>query len=284
MHNKIIKNIIDQLLDIQQNKLWIDENFRNKIDNLSEKQALRRPFPELHSVAELVSHILVWRKESILKLKGKDSFLSVESPENWITNEEIKIKGWEILKKEFYQSQYDIIAQIENEADDYLDKEYSGGYKYKYLIEGLLHHDLYHLGQIGIVIKLLNLQLLKEREQIVKNYIDVYNSFDISKMTENISKDIVFENFQNGNITMRLKGLRDFIEQAKVASNYFSTRNQNIITLTHEKDTVKVEIDYEGVLSVDLSDDLKKGQILKLKGESIFNFFDDEIIKLVDKS
>lgn len=44
---------------------------------------------------------------------------------------------------------------IENEPDDFLEREYVDGYKFKYLLEGLIHHDLYHLGQIGIVIKFL---------------------------------------------------------------------------------------------------------------------------------
>lgn len=28
-------------------------------------------------------------------------------------------------------------------------------YNFHYLIEGIIHHDLYHLGQIGVTIKLL---------------------------------------------------------------------------------------------------------------------------------
>lgn len=92
MENKLIKNIVAQFQDIQEQELWLDENFKKKINNLPAGMAFIRPLPELHSVAELVHHILIWRKESILKLKG------------------------------------------------------------------LIHHDLYHLGQIGIVIKFLNLK------------------------------------------------------------------------------------------------------------------------------
>lgn len=125
MDNKLIKNFVQQLKDIQDEENWLDENFKNKIDKISEEQAFTRPIPEIHSVAELVSHILVWRKESIRKLKGMKKNLTIDSPENWQTN-------------------------------DYLDNEYLDGYSFKYLIEGLVHHDLYHLGQIGVTIKLLN--------------------------------------------------------------------------------------------------------------------------------
>ncbi|WP_194975903.1 DinB family protein [Aquiflexum lacus] len=158
MENKLIKNIVRQFQDIQEQELWLDENFKKKVDNLPEKLAFERPLPDLHSAAELISHILAWRKDSILKLKGQSSLLTMESSENWLTNEILQRSGWEKLKSEFYNSQKEIIELIENETDDYLEREYIDGYKFKFLLEGLIHHDLYHLGQLGIVIKFLNLK------------------------------------------------------------------------------------------------------------------------------
>lgn len=158
MDNKPIKNIIQQLQDVQDQEIWIDENFKKKIDKIPESQAFKRPMPGLHSVAELISHLLEWRKETIRKLKGEDARLKVESPENWRTNEELKIPGWEKLKSNFYKSQEEVIQLIEKRSDEFLEKEYRNKYKFKYLIEGLIHHDLYHLGQIGITVKFLNLE------------------------------------------------------------------------------------------------------------------------------
>jgi len=156
MDNKLIKNFVQQLQDIQGKENWLDENFKKKIDKISEKQAFTRPIAEIHSVAELVSHILVWRSESIKELKGKKKNLTIDSPENWQTNDQLKIMGWEKLKTALYESQMELIELIKDKIDDYLENEYMDGYSFKYLIEGLVHHDLYHLGQIGITIKLLN--------------------------------------------------------------------------------------------------------------------------------
>lgn len=159
MKNTFIKNILSQLHDIQDGEIWLDENFKKKIDNLPEGIAFKRPLPELHSVAELISHLLVWRKESILKIVGQKSELTMASPENWLSNEELQKTGWENLKKAFYHSQVELIELIKNKSDDFLEEEYTNGYNFKYLLEGLIHHDMYHLGQIGIVIKLLNLNM-----------------------------------------------------------------------------------------------------------------------------
>lgn len=158
MENTLIKNIIQQFQDIQNQEVWLDENFEKKIEGISENQVFQRPLPELHSVAELISHLLEWRKESILRLNGQDAKLTVESPENWRTNEELKLIGWKKLKSDFYNSRKELTKLIESQPDDYLKNKSKDGYEFKYLIEGLIHHDLYHLGQIGITIKFLNLK------------------------------------------------------------------------------------------------------------------------------
>jgi len=66
----LIKNIIRQLHEIQEGSLWFDQCFKDKIDGLSESQALTRPIPQVHSVAEHVSHMLEWRKECMIRFKG----------------------------------------------------------------------------------------------------------------------------------------------------------------------------------------------------------------------
>jgi len=154
--NKIIKNIIAQFIDIQEGENWLDESFRKKISNLSDDQVFIRPHPELHSIGELISHLLVWRKASIDKLNGKETTLSIDSSENWRTNEELEILGWAKLEKEFYQSTEQLLAILADKDDSFLKNTYRDKYTFHYLVEGLIHHDLYHLGQIGLTIKFLN--------------------------------------------------------------------------------------------------------------------------------
>jgi len=50
-----------------------------------------------------------------------------------------------------------MIQLIEGRDDSYLDTVFQdSGYTFKYLIEGIIQHDIYHLGQIGIVLKLIH--------------------------------------------------------------------------------------------------------------------------------
>lgn len=154
---KIVENTIEQLKDVQNGITWYDDNIEKKINPIASNQAFIRPLPEIHSVAEIVSHMLVWRRDTIGKLKGQESDLTIESPENWKSNEELKIIGWDKLKKDLSDSQEELVNYLSDKDDQYLKETmYKEEFSLKYLVEGLLHHDLYHLGQIGITIKLLN--------------------------------------------------------------------------------------------------------------------------------
>ena len=161
MSNLLIQNLVKQLQDVQDGDLWLDENFIKKIDTLTPEQALTRPIPDIHSVAEIVSHLSEWRRDCIRKLQGQKSTLTIESNENWRSNNELKQIGWKKLKDDFYASQYHLIRLIEIRDDAFLAQE-CGTYTFQALLEGMIHHDLYHLGQIGISIKLLKVNgLLK---------------------------------------------------------------------------------------------------------------------------
>lgn len=157
MENKLINNFVQQLKNNNEGSSWLDENFSKKLENVTEKNAFIRPLPEIHSVAELAAHILIWRVEGIKKLQGFKSYVTVDSPENWRTNEELKTIGWKKLKAGLLKSQTELVNLLADKTDAYLEEnDYVPGYSYKYLVEGLIHHDIYHLGQIGITLKLLH--------------------------------------------------------------------------------------------------------------------------------
>lgn len=152
----LIKNIIRQLNEIQGGSLWFDQCFKEKIGGLSEEEAFTRPIPQVHSVAEHISHILEWRKECLLRFKGERTEL-MHSPDDWKDNDTLRKTGWPGLKNLFYESTVTLIKALESQDDTYLETMFADtDYNFHYIIEGIIQHDLYHLGQIGITIKLLN--------------------------------------------------------------------------------------------------------------------------------
>ena len=155
MAQVLIKNIIRQLHEIQEGSLWFDQCFKDKIDGLSDAEALTSPIPQVHSVAEHVSHMLEWRKECMIRFNGLRTEL-MNSPDDWKDNIELSKIGWTELKNAFYNSQLELIRLMESQDDTFLETKFlDTDYNFHYLIEGIIHHDLYHLGQIGVTIKLL---------------------------------------------------------------------------------------------------------------------------------
>ncbi|WP_166921148.1 nuclear transport factor 2 family protein [Flavobacterium poyangense] len=123
-----------------------------------------------------------------------------------------------------------------------------------------------------------------DRENLIANYIEGYNQFDIDKMMIDFDKTIVFENVQNNEVNMILTGLEEFRNQAEEAKKYFSKRRQVITTFTHSENVTEIEIDYHAVLGMDFPNGMKTGQELSLKGKSIFEFLDNKIVRLTDVS
>jgi hypothetical protein len=125
---------------------------------------------------------------------------------------------------------------------------------------------------------------MKQREKIINNYIDAYNSFDVDRMLADFATSIKFENISNGAINMTLAGLSEFRKQAEQAKTLFSKRQQTIKSYKHEGDQTEIEIDYQATLAIDLPNGLKQGDELNLTGRSIFQFLNDKIIALTDIS
>jgi hypothetical protein len=81
----------------------------------------------------------------------------MNSDNDWKDNITLREIGWESLKNLFYESTVVLINALKNQDDTFLETPFPDTeYNFHYLIEGIIQHDLYHLGQIGITIKLLN--------------------------------------------------------------------------------------------------------------------------------
>ena len=156
----LVEELIAQLREIQGERIWIGENFTKKLANVDEGEVFIRPLPDLHSVAEIISHLTTWRKETILKIKTGEGSLTDDCEENWHSNDVLIRIGWKKILDDYKNTLAELIALIEKKEDSFLrekyyDTDFKGHYDYRFVLNGMLHHDIYHLGQLGIIIKLL---------------------------------------------------------------------------------------------------------------------------------
>ncbi|MFM7717096.1 MAG: DinB family protein [Microcystis sp.] len=155
MTDTLVKDILRQLRELQEGSLWFDQSLKDKLSNLTEEEVFTRPLPEVHSVAEHVSHIIEWRKEALRRFEMKRTDL-MNGPDDWKDNATLGKLGWNQLKELLFESTELLIQTLEGKNDTYLATRFQDtNYNFHYIIEGILQHDLYHLGQIGVTLKLL---------------------------------------------------------------------------------------------------------------------------------
>lgn len=107
------------------------------------------------TIAQLLEHMLVWRKDLINRLTGQPrEKIELGSPEDW-PNGTGKTKA-DYLKA-FAQTKFEIQAAVA--AFDYatLKDQLHPDYDYTnlHVLEGTFQHDIYHLGQVNLLAALL---------------------------------------------------------------------------------------------------------------------------------
>jgi len=122
------------------------------------------------------------------------------------------------------------------------------------------------------------------KKDLIERFVRAYNSFDVDGMLALMHPECSFQNISGGQVTASDAGIRQFREIAEKSKALFSSRSQTITAYKFEPDSVTVDIDYKGVLRVDLPGGPKAGQTLKLKGKSIFRFRHRLIHELIDQS
>ena len=150
-----IREYVRQLNQLYTGGSWQGESIAEKLKNITEAEAFQQPLSDVHSVAEIVWHCIYWRKVFLKRVAGDQLYRDqTVQALNFLPLAELREKGWHALRAELDQTQSDILGVLHTQRDSFLEAQYQPGYTFDYLVEGLIQHDIYHLGQIGLVIRM----------------------------------------------------------------------------------------------------------------------------------
>jgi uncharacterized damage-inducible protein DinB len=139
---------VKRLEEIYSGEPWFGESILTKLKDVAEVSAFKQPKAGEHSIAELVAHMIFWRRAALQKITGNDAAaFSMQSPDNWPALESLKKMGWKKLTESLRETQESLVSELHKNAP--LSDEVSAQ------INGTIEHDIYHLGQIAIVKKLV---------------------------------------------------------------------------------------------------------------------------------
>lgn len=139
---------------------WHGPSVATVLDGVTHTEAARKPPGAAHGIWELVVHMTGWTREVTTRLAGR----AAQEPESgdWPPIGAPTAERWEAAKGALFEAHRELAAAIRKmDADtltqpvtDYRDDALGTGLSHYVTLHGLVHHTLYHAGQIMILRRL----------------------------------------------------------------------------------------------------------------------------------
>ncbi len=148
------KRISNLYQSIYNGNPWLEVNLDNTLKNVTAEQAYRKINPNLNTIWEIVNHLIQWRRNILERMQGE----VIKTPDHnyFVPVLDPSEAAWEQSLQTLAKSQDSWNAFFEDFNDADLAKIYvNNGHTYYEHLHGIIQHDVYHLGQIVILKKLL---------------------------------------------------------------------------------------------------------------------------------
>jgi uncharacterized damage-inducible protein DinB len=121
------------------------------------RKRLLNPRDSEHSLVELLYHMLTWAEFTLNRIK-KDTINDLAATEKLDWREiDPQIHGWEEALSAFIATHQEIVAILETKTDDFLEEKVDyRNYNFRFLLNGLIQHNIYHIGQVAYLKKLFS--------------------------------------------------------------------------------------------------------------------------------
>jgi hypothetical protein len=148
-----IQQVISQLINTYQGPTWYGKNIERTLHEAPIGKALLR-LKGSYNIVELVHHMLAWRAYAIDLL---ETGVHQDVPEfvNFPTVEVMMMEDWSDLLKTFADTQERLVELLSSTKMDFNDFVPGKEYTFLQVFQGLVHHDIYHAGQINLLAKFL---------------------------------------------------------------------------------------------------------------------------------
>ncbi len=149
--NKEMKFYIKEFADLYNGKPWLDVTYRSVLNKVNKDIAFKKTGKH-HSIAEIVCHVIDYRKFLIAQFEKNGKF-DVSQKASFLTNR--YNDNWINILKTLEETQNSLIEALNNSGDETFNQKVSHRkYTIKYLLNGIIQHDVYHLGQIMLLLKM----------------------------------------------------------------------------------------------------------------------------------
>lgn len=145
-----VKFLRDQIETTYKGDSWHGPNLMNTLKGIDHKQAMKRPLGHRHTIWELTDHTSFWMEEVWKAVKNMEA-TELDPEHNWpemgATEEE-----WRQSVVRLEAAVNMVLDALAMWRDEQLYEEVPGrDYTFKQMLHGMVHHNLYHAGQINLL-------------------------------------------------------------------------------------------------------------------------------------
>ena len=155
MNNKEVQSIITNLERVLNGQPWYGEAVMPMLRKIHPAVVYINP-DHSHAAIEILYHMITWAEFTLHRLQNKQDYDDKTANEMDWRMIDPKIHTWETGLKEFEQVHKQIVAELQKKDDAFLSEmvDYRE-YNFRFLLNGLIQHNIYHLGQIAFLKNLL---------------------------------------------------------------------------------------------------------------------------------
>ncbi|MHC4180440.1 MAG: DinB family protein [Planctomycetota bacterium] len=136
---------------------WYGPSPARLLADVSPTEAAASPLPGAHTIWQVVRHIIAWRDVARGLIEG-GSDTKLPDQDNWPVVADTSESAWEATLVNLAESGDRLQESIARFPESRLDEpvpayseDGSSGITYYQLLHGVIHHDVYHAGQIAVL-------------------------------------------------------------------------------------------------------------------------------------
>ena len=135
---------------------WFGRSIYDLLGDVDLSKVYVKPNHAEHSLIELLYHMNTWAEFTLHRIRDdKEQDLAAFENLDW-REIEPGVHTWEKGLAEFKSIHEKIIAELQTKNDEFLKENVDyRKYNFRFLLNGLIQHNIYHLGQIAYLRKLL---------------------------------------------------------------------------------------------------------------------------------
>ncbi|UOB17643.1 DinB family protein [Abyssalbus ytuae] len=147
-----LRRIIKLLENTYSGATWYGSNLCDVLTAISSSNP-NASYNGGNSLGQILEHMIQWKKFVIEKINGNTNFIiEINSIQDWNRRKIYTTEEFIALIHEFKSVSEKLIEILKGENDELLNKEVPGKkYDFKTLLDGIVHHDIYHVGQLSLL-------------------------------------------------------------------------------------------------------------------------------------